>query len=372
MKILLTILSFITITCTHAQESFLLVGTYDSPKSEGIYVYRFNSSDGFAKEISHIKTANPSYMAISPDGRFVYAVKEKANNGTGGEIASFSFNNSSGELTFLNEQLTGGDHPCYVEVDRTGRWVFAGNYTSGSFSVLPVRADGTLGEAASVTRHSGSGPDTLRQKSPHVHATVISGDNNYLFVPDLGVDKIMIYEFDAATGKVELAKEPFAASLPGTGPRHFTFDPGHDHAYLIEEMGGNVVTYKYKKGKLFLQQSLTTLPEGENRFPGSADIHVSPDGKFLYASNRGEVNSIAIYKISGKTGKLTLVGHQSTLGKTPRNFNFDPTGKFLLVANQNSDEIVVFSRNTETGVLTDSGQRISVGKPVCIKWISLQ
>lgn len=372
MKNLLTILSFIWVSSLNGQEHYLLVGTYDSPKSEGIHVYRFNSNDGSSKAISHIKTSNPSFLAISPDNRFVYAVREKARNGEGGEIAAFSFNKISGELTLLNAQLSGGDHPCYVDIDKTGKWVFAGNYTSGSFAVLPVKEDGSLGEATSVIRHTGSGPDTVRQKGSHVHATVINPDNNYVFVPDLGTDKVMIYAFDDVSGKVEPARETYAASLPGTGPRHFTFDPKNEYAYLVEEMGGNVVTYKYKKGKLSLQQSLSAMPAGDSRFPGSADIHVSPDGKFLYVSNRGDVNSIAIFSISGKSGKLKLIGHQTTLGKTPRNFNFDPSGKFLLVANQNSDEIVVFSRDLETGLLTDSGKRIAVGKPVCIKWVSLQ
>ncbi len=353
----------------HAQEYYLLVGTYDSPKSEGVYVYKFNSSDGSAKAVSHIKTSNPSFITVSPDEKFVYAVHEKGNNGMGGEIAAFSFNKSTGTLTFLNQQLTEGDHPCHVEIDKTGKWVFAGNYTSGNLSVLPVLADGSLGTSRSTHQHLGSGKDPQRQKGPHVHSAILSADNKWLFVPDLGVDRVMIYTFDAANGELEPTIQQFAASDPGSGPRHFTFHPNHKFAYLIEELSGTVVFYKYKKGVLTRKQKISTMPAGDTGFAGSADIHVSPDGKFLYASNRGDANTIAIYRIR-KDGTLRLAGHQSTLGKTPRNFNFDPSGKFLLAGNQNSDEIVIFTRNTTTGLLSDSGQRISVGKPVCIKWIS--
>lgn len=352
----------------YAQEYYLLIGTYDSPKSEGIYVYRFNSSDGSAQAVSHIKTSNPSYLAVAPDQQYVYAVHENANNGKGGEVAAFQFNNQNGNLSFLNQLPTGGDHPCYVETDKTGKWVFAGNYTSGSLSVMQVGKDGLLQTLSSVKQHSGSGPNEARQAGPHVHCTYISPDNRFLFVPDLGIDKVMIYQFDVVTGKLTAGKQPFAASLPGAGPRHFVIHPNNRYAYLMEELSGHVIGYRYANGKLKTIQRISSMPSGDSSFPGSADIHVSADGKFLYASNRGTSNTIAIFSI-GKKGKLTLAGHQSTLGNGPRNFNFDPTGKFLLVGNQNSDEVVIFSRNPDTGLLTDTGKRINIGKPVCIKWI---
>ena len=191
-------------------------------------------------------------------------------------------------------------------------------------------------------------------------------------MPDLGIDKLMIYAFDENTGKLTAAKQAFAQSEPGAGPRHICFDPANKFAYLIEELSGTVVTYKYKNGKLKRKQRISTMPAGDTSIAGSADIHVSPDGKFLYASNRAEVNNIAIFSINQHNGKLSLVGHQSTLGKTPRNFNFDPSGNFLLVANQNSDNVVVFKIDKDTGLLTDTGNRIDVGKPVCLKWISMQ
>lgn len=359
---------------TNAQDiHYLVTGTYTSGKSEGIYVFQFNSIDGSAKEISHVKTSNPSFVAVSPDQQFVYAVQEDAaSNGKGGEITAFSFNKQTGTLKFVNQQSSGGDHPCYVTVDKTGKWVVAGNYSSGSLSVFPVQHDGSLGAAINTIQHNGSGPDKARQNSPHVHCTVFSADNFFLYVPDLGIDKVMIYAFDESTGKLTPAKQPFAQSAAGAGPRHLCFHPTNKYAYLMEEMSGTVVVYKMKNGELETLQRISSMPVGDSGGAGSADIHVSPDGKFLYASNRAESNTIAIFSVNPKNGKLKLTGHQSTLGKTPRNFSLDPSGNFLLVANQNSDEIVVFKVDKKTGLLTDTQKRIAVGKPVCLKWISAQ
>jgi 6-phosphogluconolactonase len=353
-----------------SQEHYLLVGTYDSPKSEGVYVFKFNSSDGTAKEISHIKTSNPSFVTVSPDERFVYAVFETApQDGKGGDIAAFTFNKQTGTLSPVNRQPSGGDHPCHVETDRTGKWLFASNYTSGSLSLLPINADGSLGKA-SIFQHTGAGKHPLRQKGPHVHGAMIAADNGHLLVTDLGIDKVVIYSFDASTGKLVAAKQPFAQSVPGAGPRLMTFHPNNKYAYLVEELTGTVVFFKYKKGKLEAKQRISTMIAGDTLPPNSAFIQASPDGKFLYASNRGDVNSIAMYSID-KKGMLTSIGHQSTLGRTPRNFSIDPSGNYLLCENQNSDEIVVFKRDNETGLLTDTGNRIKVGKPVCIKWASV-
>jgi 6-phosphogluconolactonase len=362
----------ITLLClqTTAQKNYLITGTYTTGKSEGIYVFEFNSADGTSKPLSKVKISNPSFVAVSPNEQFVYSVEEDAaNNGKGGEISAFSFDKKTGTLNLINRQLTGGDHPCYVSVDKTGKWVAAGNYTSGSLSILPIQAGGGLGAASTNIQQVGSGPNKARQASPHVHCTFFSPDNRFLFVPDLGIDKVMIYAFDKNTGKLTSAKQPFAASTPGAGPRHICFDPTNNFAYLMEELSGTVVAYKYKNGKLKPVQRISSMPAGDTSFAGSADIHVSPDGKFLYASNRADANNIGIFSVNQKNGKLTLVGHQSTLGKTPRNFNFDPTGNFLLVANQNSDTIVVFKINKVTGLLTDTQHNIEVGKPVCLKWI---
>jgi len=349
----------------------MIVGTYDSPKSEGVYVYKFNSEDGSTKEISHIKTPNPSFVAVSPNEKFVYAVHEAApQDGKGGEIVAFSFSKQTGQLTLINKQPSGGDHPCHVEVDRTGKWVFASNYSSGSISVLPINADGGLGTATTI-QHTGSGKDPNRQQGPHAHGAIISPDNKWLFVTDLGIDKVMIYSFNAATGKLTPAKPPYFQTVAGSGPRIFTFHPGNKFAYVIDELSGTVDAFRYKKGKLKSTQRISTMPAGDTSFAGSGFIQVSPDGNFLYASNRANANSIAIYGINKNQGTINLIGHQSALIKTPRNFSIDPSGKFLLCENQGSDEIVIFNRNITTGLLSDSGRRIVVGKPVCIKWVSL-
>ncbi len=368
MKIILTAILCFVFQQSFSQKHFMLVGTYDSPKSEGIYVFKFNSANGTTEEVSHIKAANPSFLTVSADEKFVYAVDETApQNGKGGDIVAYSFSNETGTLTFINRQLSGGDHPCHVEADKTGKWLFVSNYTSGTLSVLPINNDGSIG-IATIIQHTGKGKNQQRQTGPHVHGAIMADNNKQLFVTDLGIDKLMIYSFDEATGKLTPSLQPYVETVPGSGPRLFTFHPNKKFAYTIEELSGTVVTFKYKKGELQAKQRISTLPAGDTSSAGSADIHTSPDGKFLYASNRGNVNTIAIYSISRK-GKLSLIGHQPTLGKTPRNFSIDPSGKFLLCENQNSNEIVVFKRHEKTGLLTDTGNRISVGKPVCIKWI---
>jgi len=354
-----------------ADENYLLVGTYTGEKSEGIYVYKFRSSDGSYKEVGHVKTSNPSYLAVSPEGDFVYAANENGKDGNGGEVSSFSFNKKTGELTFLNKQLSGGDHPCYVEIDKTGKWVFAGNYSSGTFSVLPVNNDGSLGAATQTIRHEGSGPDKKRQDKPHVHCTILSADNKWLFVPDLGIDKVMIYVFDDKTGKVTTSETAFASTEAGAGPRHLVFHPSNTYAYMVEEMSGNVSVFEYASGKLKNIQTVSLLQKDFKGAIGSADIHVSEDGRFLYASNRGDANDISVFSIDEKSGTLKKTSSHSTLGKGPRNFNFDPSQKFVLVGNQSNDEIVIFHRNAENGQLKDSGNRIKVGKPVCVKWVAL-
>lgn len=371
MKFSLTIIASLFFLPALCQEHYLLVGTYDSPKSEGIYVYRFNSSTGTAKEMSHIKTSDPSFLAISPDEKYVFAVNENADStGKGGGVSSFSFDKTTGKLTVISKQSSEGNHPCYISVDKTGKWVIAGNYSSGNLSVLPVLPDGILEKATDTIQHAGKGPNTERQLGPHVHATVFSPDNKYLLVTDLGLDRIISYEFDALKGKLNHQQAYIVYSTPGTGPRHLDFSPSGNNVYVLHELASQVESFRWNNGNLFALEQMTTMPKTYSGPAGSADIHVSPDGKFLYASNRANSNTIAIFSIGRDNGKLKLVGHQSTLGLTPRNFNFDPTGKFLLVGNQNSDEIVIFKRNIKKGLLTDTGHRISVGKPVCIKWIS--
>jgi 6-phosphogluconolactonase len=368
--LLVFLVAFYFVACAQKNENYLLIGTYTNGKSEGVYVYRFNSETGDFDSVSMIKTSNPSYLAISPDEKFVYAVNEGADKGNGGRITAFAFNKTDGTLSLIDQQPSAGDDPCYVSVDKTNKWITIANYTSGTLSVLPIKANGGLDQATTVIQQTGYSVNTDRQTSPHMHCAIFSKDNKYLFAADLGTDKVMAYSFDEKTGKLAEAASPFVMTKAGAGPRHLTFHPNNKFAYLIEELTGTISVYSYKNGAFALLQNASALPPDYMGEIGSADIHVSADGKFLYASNRGESNTIAIYKIDQKNGSITLIGHQSTLGKTPRNFNFDPSGNFLLVANQNTDDIVIFKVDKKTGLLSDSGKRINAGNPVCIKWIS--
>jgi 6-phosphogluconolactonase len=358
---------FIATTVVAQKNYYLLVGTYTKGKSTGMYVYDFNKKDGSAKIVDSVQTPNPSYLAVAPNQKFVYAVSETQRGNFSGKIRSFSFDKKTGKLHFINEESSVGDNPCYIIVDKTGKWVITANYTSGTLAVLPVKKDGSLGEAASSFQHSGHGTNRQRQEAPHVHSTVLSPDNKFLFVQDLGIDKIIIYSFNGKTGSI--ARKDSVKLHDGSGPRHFSFHPNGKWAYVIQELSGTVTAFDYQNGKLKTIQSISTLPPNFNQYFSSADIHVSKDGKFLYASTRDSANIITIYRIDQKTGKLSVVGHQPVLGKTPRNFNFDPGGDYLLVANQNSDNVVIFKVNHQTGLLTDTGNRIDVGNPVCIKWI---
>jgi 6-phosphogluconolactonase len=371
MKALFGFLLLLIMKFTAAQDNFLLIGTYNSAKSEGIYVYRFNSKDGSVQESGNIKTSNPSFLAISPDHRFAYAVNENADStGKGGGLTSFSFNNQTGKLTLLNQQSSMGNNPCFIDVHPSGKWLAAGNYSTGNLVIYSLSADGSIGKISDTIQHKGHGINKARQEGPHVHATVFTSDNK-LIVTDLGIDKVLVYPFDKEKGTLDRKNVYPVFGAPGYGPRHISLSPNNKFLYLMNELSSMVSVFRYNGGKLKPLQKETTIPDGYSGPAGSADIHVSPDGKFLYASNRAESNSIAIFSINRKTGKLKKIGHQATLGKTPRNFNFDPSGNYLLVANQNSDEIVIFRRDKKTGLLTDTGKRITVGKPVCIKWISL-
>ena len=359
------LLLIINAMSTIAQEKLLFIGTYTNSGSKGIYVYNFNSETGKANFISYTENViHPSFLAISKNKKYIYAVNETAGNDAG-SVSAFSVND--GKLSLINKQETGGDHPCYLAIDKTGKWLTAGNYSGGNFSIFEINDDGSLSSKSQLIQHEGSSIDKTRQNKAHVHSTVFSPDNKYLFVSDLGIDKIMIYKFDAED------KQPLSTDNPayetitaGGGPRHFVFHQNHKYVYLVEEMSGQIDMFRWKKGKLSFRQRISTHPAEYNGGIGSADIHISPDGKFLYASNRGDANSIAIFSINKKNGELANVGFQSTAGKTPRNFMIDPTGKFLLVANQNSNNIVLFRRDIKTGLLTATGEEIKIPSPSCV------
>ena len=356
---------------SQGQQKYLFIGTYTENAQQGIHVLKFDENTAETKEVSVTPSVNPSYLAISPDNKFLYAVNE--NGGGNGAVSAYQFNSSNGTLTFINSRPSGGDHPCHVVLDKSGRWLVVSNYSGGNFSIYPVDKDGAIGAAVQVVQHKGTGANKNRQEKAHVHSAAFSPDGKYLLIMDLGIDKIMIYNFNKVTGKVSSAKQAFESVLPGSGPRHFTFSPGNKFAYLVEELSGTVTVYAYHEGRLTRLQSISSLPPGAtimNHDAGSADIHISPDGNFLYASNRGTANNIAIYAVDKQSGNIKSIGFQPVLGKAPRNFNFDPSAKYLLVTNQNTNEVVIFERDMHTGMLSDTGKRIKVFKPVCLKWLN--
>lgn len=349
------------------------IGTYTKGRSEGIYVYRMDESSGALEFISETEGGdNPAFLAIDPQQRYLYAVNEVGTfaDKPGGAVSAFSIDPKTGELTYLNQQPTHGAGPCYLSVDQTSRFVLVANYSGGSVSVLPIQSDGKLGEITDFVQHEGSSVNSRRQSSPHAHSIVLDGANRYAFVPDLGLDKIMIYKLDLANGKLKPNDEPWAKVKSGSGPRHFTFHPNSKYAYVINELDSTLTGFAYdgERGSLREIQAVPTLPEDFSEISHCADVHISLSGKFIYGSNRGH-DSIVIFQIDEETGKLTYVGHESTQGKNPRNFAIDPTGEFLLAANQNTNNIVIFRINQQTGKLIPTGHVTEVPMPVCLKMI---
>lgn len=352
-----------------AQQFYLFVGTYTNKNtSKGIYVYRFDAATGDMKPVSTAAAENPSYLAIAPGGKYVYAVNENDGAKPGG-VSAYSFNKQTGQLQLINHQLSGGDDPCYVSVDAHRKWVMVANYSGGNLSALPVHADGSLAPLTQLIQHTGTGPNTKRQEKAHVHSVIFTPDEKYLLSADLGLDKLAVYQFNPTTSSHPLTA-PTDSTVhiqPGSGPRHLDFYPGKPYIYLLTEMGGIVDVYHVAGGQFHPIQQISSHPAGYTGTIGSADIHVAPGGRFLYASNRGDANNIAIFSIDAATGKLTPKGYQPTLGKTPRNFMIDPTGHWLLVANQNSDNVVLFRIDPATGLLKDTGKQLSIPAPVCLK-----
>ena len=353
------------------RDYYLLVGTYtNEQKTNGIHVYTFNTESGDFDEKSKVTDiTNPSFLAISKDKKNVYAVSE---GGQGKGLNAFSFDRKTGKLALLNTGSAGGNGPCYVSVDDKKQWVFAGNYGGGSMSATKINQDGSLSQTTQVIQHEGSSVNKSRQDKPHVHAVVLSPDNRFLMVPDLGTDKVNVYNIDPSkTTPLTPATPPFATANAGGGPRHLTFHPNGKYAYLVLEMEGAVAAFDFKNGALNAKQTITMLAPGFSGKVGAADIHVSPDGKFLYASNRGEANEIVIYAID-KNGALKYAGRQSSGINTPRNFAIDPTGNFVLVGNQNGNDIAIFKRDKKTGLLSETNKRIQVDKPVCLKFVAME
>ena len=357
-------------SCT-SKDFFIIAGTYTGTGSKGIYVYQFNSETGNTTAVGHSDSVvNPSFVIVS--GKYLYAVNE-TNGDNPGSVSAFEFDNSSGKIKFLNKHATGGDDPCHLAISSDGRWLAVANYSGGSLSVFPIAGDGSLKPYAQLIQHSGSSINKERQEKPHVHETVFTADDKYLISPDLGLDQVMVYKFDDKKEKpLTPAEPPFVASPAGSGPRHITFSPDGKYAYLIHELDGMVTVYNYKEGKFSQLQTIPTYPPGFDGVIDGCEIVVSPDGKFLYTSQRGDQNAITIFSIDKESGKLSKTGYQPTTGKGPRSFTIDPTGNYLLVAHQNSDNIIIFKRDKETGLLKLTSNQIKVPKPVCLQMVPVK
>jgi len=389
MRILFCLLFMLAGWAARGQSHYLFVGTYtnkgsntadppkDSTGSKGIYVFRLDVRTGHAVLLSHTEgVVNPSYLTLSADGSRLYAATD-TRTVTRGSVSAFVVDQVKGRLQLIDRQLSGGDNPVYVAIHPGGRWVALANYTGGSLSLYPVRADGGLGPYVFNRRFEGHSVNPTRQDRSHVHSAVFSPDGHYLYVQDLGQDKVMIYrcEMKTATGQSgERSEKPLqlvdsVTAVPGSGPRHLTFSPNRKFAYLVEEMGGHVDVYRYhpENGHLDSLQRIAAHPtDAKGPFRG-ADIHASPDGRFLYATNREAESNIAIFAIDPVRGTLRTVGYEPVLGKEPRNFTIDPTGRWLLAANQESNEIVIFHRDPVTGRLKPTDKRLSVPAPTCLR-----
>lgn len=353
------------------QDRMIYIGTYTSGKSEGIYVYHFDPAGGALTRVSSIKSTNPSFLAIDRSKRYLYAVNEVGEylGKPSGGVSAYEIERPSLNLRLLNEQATQGADPCHLSVDSKRTALLVANYTGGNVSVLPIRPDGTLGMVMDVKQHEGSGPKE-QQKGPHAHCIMLDRNERYAFASDLGIDKVMIYRFDRVTGKLTPAKQPFAELKAGAGPRHLTFHPNGKYLYVINELDSSMTVFGYdeRNGTLTHIDTVSTLPGDFSGTSYCADVHVSQSGKFLYGSNRGH-NSIVVFEIDPRTGKLKLVQHISTEGDWPRNFAIDPSGAFLLVANQRSDNVVTFSIDPGTGQLKPTGHNEVIPSPVCLKFL---
>jgi 6-phosphogluconolactonase len=352
-----------------SHEYYLLIGTYNPANHDAVFVYRFNTETGKADSVSAMDgVENPSFLVISPDHHHVYTVSE-THGPKGGGVYAYSFDEKTGHLKYIDHQLSEGTDPCHINEDKTEHWVMVANYSSGSLSVLPIEPNGGVGPVIQHIQHTGHGVNPERQEGPHVHFVNIAPNNKDVFVSDLGLDKVFTYELNVKTGHLSDGNPPFVKVTPGAGPRHQVISPDDKYLYLIQEMGHLITAFRYTPGKLTPIQTLPSTPPGFKGFTTGADILISPDGKYLYASNRDSLNDLTIYARNMNTGLLTYKGSISSGGKTPRNFVITPDGRYILVGHQNSNDIIVFRRNEQTGMLTNTGYTIPIAHAVCLMMI---
>ena len=357
-----------------AREYLVYFGTYTGAKSRGIYVSRFDTATGkISAATLAAETASPSFLALHPNGRFLYAAGESSEVGGAkqGGVTAFAIE-PDGKLKPLNTQPSGGNGPCHLAVDAQGRFVFTANYGSGSVAALPIRKDGSLDAPASTMQHAGSSVNQQRQEGPHAHCVNLSPDQRFLLACDLGLDKVMIYQLGAKAHALSANEPAFATVAPGSGPRHLAFDPRGKFVYVVNEMSSTVTVFAYdaRRGALREVQTISTLPKDFTGQSWCAEIAVHPSGKFVYASNRGH-DSIAVFAAERRAGRLAPVEFQPTQGRTPRHFALDPTGSWLLAENQASDNVVVFHVDTRTGALSASGQKLEVPSPVSAVFLEM-
>jgi 6-phosphogluconolactonase len=358
------------------------IGTYTrresfvDGKAEGIYIYHLDLRSGaltYAATVAGPGTLNPSFVTLSPDKRCLFAVNEiTGGKGPHGTVSAFAVDPASGHLTYLNQQSTCGLAPCYASVDPAGRYCLAANYETGSLCVLPIRQDGSLGEATGVVQFSGFGPNRERQEDPHAHMVLPSPDGRFILAVDLGADRLMAFRLDPERGTLSPAEPPWTALPPGSGPRHLAFHPQQPFAYVINELQSTVTVARYdeQRGAFEALQTLSTLPDGFTGQNLGAEIVAAPSGRFVYASNRGH-DSLAIYAVDQASGRLSLVGHESTQGVGPRAFTIDPSGALLLAANQDTDTVVMFWIDPDAGTLRPTGHVAAVPTPVCLQLASV-
>jgi len=357
---------------TANSNEYIYVGTFPDDENEGLYVFEFDRVTGHLDEIQRVShREGPNFQAIHPDKHFLYSVSGDrfSDDEPYGTLSAYRIDAETGMLELLNEQSVLGRGTAHVSVDPFGDFVYVSNYSEGNVVVYRINEDGSVSEALDNVQHEGSSINRQRQQGPHVHSVIPSQDGRFIYVSDLGIDQIKIYEVDRETGKLSAAEMPYFENEPGSGPRHFAIHQNGTFAYSVEELSVTVAVLEVnpENGSLEQIQRLSLLPEGTEREDSmsGADIHISPDGRFLYVSVRGE-DLIAIYSIDEESGELTVVGHESTVGSHPRNFMVDEKGEFLLVANRDNDHVVVFRIDQETGELDFTGREVNIPKAVCV------
>jgi 6-phosphogluconolactonase len=356
-------------------KEFIYVGTYNENNKPGIFVFEFNRAEGTMKLVQEVGGMRaPSYLEISPNGKFLYSVNRSSviPEKQWGSVSAYKINQQNGKLTLINSQPSFGSESCHVSIDSKGKLVFVSNYSTGNLTVFPIKPDGSLDTISESIQHYGKSINKNRQGSPHVHQSVVSPDDNHLFVSDLGIDKVKVYSIDYLNNKLTAIPNSDGIVDDGAGPRHLAVHENQKYAYVINELSSTITTFGLNNtaGELTPIQTTSTIPDDFDEVNYCADIHIDPSGKFLYGSNRGH-NSLAIFSIDQTSGKISKIGYYSTFGEWPRNFLIDPKGEFIFAANQNSNNIVLLKINSTTGDLTKIDFEVSIPKPVCVKILEL-